>query len=106
MVQFTPSSVSLTFEITNKSCEGEAYTNLDPTIYESLINEIDPFLADLRGPIISKLLLLMSQDTVKDVTNRRTFVSDEKNSKFSADDLYGRFGIGPEHDKSTLKVTT
>jgi hypothetical protein len=45
-------------------------------------------------------------EDLEDVPARRTFISNERHSKITADRLAERFGIGPERAKATLRATT
>jgi hypothetical protein len=75
---------------------------------EALLDSVDPSLVNVTAQIrkkqcISQVILLYDQ---LDAPARRTFVSDERYAKVTAELVAERFGIGPLQAQRTLRVTT
>jgi len=84
------------------------YEYLDPNSDEALLHEIDPSLV-LMTERLTKRQRISQVETVfeqADAPARRTFVSDERHTKVSAELIAERFGIGPIRAQRTLRVTT
>jgi hypothetical protein len=91
-----------------RSCESflaneTRYEYLDPSSDEALLHEINPFLAPVEQHQLSQLETVYEQI---DVPARRTFVSNERHAKVSAELVAERFSIGPLRAQRTLRVTT
>jgi hypothetical protein len=82
------------------------YEYLDPTSDEALLHSINPSLINLKEQMSNRTInQTMTYDKdLEDVLARRTFVSNERHSKITADLLAERFGIGPERAKATLRA--
>lgn len=81
---------------------------LEPSSDEALLDSIDPSLAH-KSPQLSKRPRLSQIETIfdqLDTPTRRTFVSDERHIKVSAELIAERFGNGPTQAQPTLRVTT
>ena len=81
---------------------------LDATSDEALLDSIDPSLAHTAEHLRKRLRLSEVETTLEqiDIPARRTFVSDERHAKVSAELIAERFGIGPTRAQRTLRVTT
>ena len=79
------------------------YEYLDPSSDEALLHEINPSLVPVERHQLSQIETVYEQT---DVPARRTFVSNERHAKVSAELVAERFGIGPLRAQRTLRVTT
>ena len=83
---------------------------IDPCADETLMDAIDPSLVNLGDELTSTQRRVMAQlGTIYDHTDapgRRTFVSDERHLKVTAQVLAERFGISIPRAQRTLRVTT
>jgi hypothetical protein len=78
---------------------------VDATCNEALLDSIDLTLAQDVNEQIRKRQRLSQIDT-NNSPARRTFVSDKRHSKLTAELLAERFGISPTWAQLTLRVTT
>ena len=81
---------------------------IDATSDEALLDSIDPSLAHVTEQLLKRQRLSQvetAHDQV-DTPARRTFVSDERHAKVTAELIAERFGIGPTRAQRTLRVTT
>ena len=81
---------------------------LDAMSDEALLDSIDPSLANVTEQL-QKRQRMSQVETVYDQLDtpaRRTFVSDERHLKVSAELIAERFGIGPLRAQKTMRVTT
>jgi hypothetical protein len=80
---------------------------LDASSDDALLVSMDPSLArtaeSLQQRQISKTETIYEND---DAPTRRTFISDERHVKLSADLIAERFGITPTRAQRTRRVTT
>ena len=81
---------------------------LDAESDEALLHAIDPSLAHIAERLRKRYRMSQVETDYdqKDVPARRTFVSDERHVKVSAELIAERFGIGPVRAQRTLRVTT
>ena len=82
---------------------------IDSSSDDALLNEIDPSIARLGEQLHKRRRVAQADSDVYDYSEapaRRTFVSDERHSKISAELIAERFGIGPLRAQKTLRVTT
>jgi hypothetical protein len=76
------------------------------------LHSIDPCLTNLGHQLMSKIPRTINETTthydgdLEDVPARRTYVSTERHTHMSAENLAERFYIGPERAKATLRATT
>jgi hypothetical protein len=95
-------------QISRVSSSVTRYEYMDPTSDEALLHSINPSLINFKEQMSNRTI---NQTTtynkdLEDVPARRTFVSNERHFKITADLLAERFGIGPERLKATLRATT
>jgi hypothetical protein len=84
------------------------YEYLEADSNEALLDSIDPSLAR-TAEVLQQNRILAQANTIYDQVDmpaRRTFVSDERHVKVSAELIAEGFGIGPTRAQRTLRVTT
>ena len=84
------------------------YEYLEADSNEALLDSIDPSLAR-TAEVLQENRMLAQANTIYDQVDmpaHRTFVSDERHVKVSAELIAERFGIGPTRAQRTLRVTT
>ena len=94
-----------------QSINNQAFRNqfecLDASSDDALLVSMDPSLArtaeSLQQRQFSKTETIYEND---DAPTRRTFISDERHVKLSADLIAERFGITPTRAQRTIRVTT
>jgi hypothetical protein len=108
----TPVGSTPAYRISHISKVGSVnhYEYTDPTSDESLLHAINPCLVNLRAHLLSRTIKQTTpkyDHDLEDVPARHTYVSTERHSKVTSDNLAERFVcIGPEHAKATLRATT
>ena len=75
---------------------------------EALLDSVDPSLAHMAERLKEARVIAQAKPIFDhlDTPSRRTFVSDARHVKVSADLIAERFGIGPTWAQRTLRVTT
>ena len=77
---------------------------MDPTSDEAILNNINPSLVQLKELMLSKINVQDSELT--DIPARRTFISNKRHLKLSAESISELWGIGIKRAKATLRATT
>ena len=77
----------------------------DPTSDESILNEINPVLVQLKE-LYTNVNEPLYSPNAKDLPARRTFVSNERHKRAAVSTLCENWGIGPRKASATLLATT
>ena len=91
------------------SVDVDRFEYMDATCDDAILDSIDPSLVRLNEQLYKRQRVIAQTETVYDQTDtpsRRTFVSDERHLKVTAELIAERFGISPTRAQRTLRVTT
>jgi len=87
----------------------DRYEYVDPSSDDALMDTIDPSLVRLGERLHASQRMVSQVDTIYDHTDapaRRTFVSDERHTKATAETIAEKYGISITRAQRTLRVTT
>jgi hypothetical protein len=92
----------------NNTAHSDRYEYIDATSDNALLDSIDPSLVSVMDRLHKRQRIGQVHSTYEltDTPARRTFVSDERHVKVTAELVAERFGISPVRAQRTLRVTT
>jgi hypothetical protein len=102
----TPNDFKIQIKSTKAQTEYDnSFHYYDPTSDEALLHETNPILVNLKELIIQSTHV--NNGLIPDeVPSRRTFVSNKRHGKKTADSIAELWCIGPKRAKATLNATT